>query len=142
MMWLPQQSRDGLAENVARSSDVGPDHVSLYLLELYPNAPLRDEMARAAGRWRPTRMRRRCISRDWRRSTRPGTASTRSRTSPRPGRESRHNLKYWTDGEWLGFGCGAHSTRGGVRWKNVSSTDGVHRRASTAGGRSPSSAAG
>src|SRR3989454_4734832 len=40
----------------------------------------------------------------------------------RPGRESRHNLKYWTDGEWLGFGCGAHSTRDGVRWKNVSST--------------------
>jgi oxygen-independent coproporphyrinogen III oxidase len=38
----------------------------------------------------------------------------------RPGRESRHNLKYWTDGEWLGFGCGAHSTRGGARWKNVS----------------------
>jgi oxygen-independent coproporphyrinogen-3 oxidase len=40
----------------------------------------------------------------------------------RPGRESRHNLKYWTDGEWLGFGCGAHSTRQAVRWKNLSST--------------------
>jgi oxygen-independent coproporphyrinogen-3 oxidase len=40
----------------------------------------------------------------------------------RAGRESRHNLKYWTDGEWLGFGCGAHSTRTGVRWKNCSST--------------------
>jgi oxygen-independent coproporphyrinogen-3 oxidase len=40
----------------------------------------------------------------------------------RPGRRSRHNLKYWTDQEWLGFGCGAHSTRAGVRWKNVSST--------------------
>jgi oxygen-independent coproporphyrinogen-3 oxidase len=40
----------------------------------------------------------------------------------RPGRESRHNTKYWEDGEWLGFGCGAHSTRNGVRWKNVSST--------------------
>jgi oxygen-independent coproporphyrinogen-3 oxidase len=40
----------------------------------------------------------------------------------RPGRRSRHNLKYWTDGEWLGFGCGAHSTRGGSRWKNISST--------------------
>ena len=37
----------------------------------------------------------------------------------RPGKASRHNLKYWTDGEWLAFGCGAHSTRGGVRWKNV-----------------------
>ena len=32
-------------------------------------------------------------------------------------------MKYWTDGEWLGFGCGAHSTRDGVRWKNVSATD-------------------
>ena len=40
----------------------------------------------------------------------------------RNGRESRHNLKYWTDGEWLGFGCGAHSTRRAVRWKNLSST--------------------
>src|SRR2546426_188194 len=40
----------------------------------------------------------------------------------RQGRRSRHNLKYWTDGEWLGFGCGAHSTRDGSRWKNISST--------------------
>jgi oxygen-independent coproporphyrinogen-3 oxidase len=40
----------------------------------------------------------------------------------RPGRESRHNLKYWQDGEWRGFGPGAHSTIAGVRWKNVSST--------------------
>src|SRR5258705_3658982 len=41
----------------------------------------------------------------------------------RPGRRARHNLKYWTDGEWIGFGCGAHSTRDGVRWKNVASTE-------------------
>jgi oxygen-independent coproporphyrinogen-3 oxidase len=40
----------------------------------------------------------------------------------RPGRESAHNLKYWTDGEWLGFGPGAHSTRRHVRWRNVSGT--------------------
>jgi len=37
----------------------------------------------------------------------------------RPGRESRHNLKYWSDGAWLGFGCGAHSTCGGERWHNL-----------------------
>ena len=41
----------------------------------------------------------------------------------RRGEYSRHNLKYWTDGEWLGFGCGAHSTRAGVRWKNVGGTE-------------------
>jgi oxygen-independent coproporphyrinogen-3 oxidase len=41
----------------------------------------------------------------------------------RAGRQSRHNLKYWQDGEWLGFGCGAHSTRGAARWKNIASTE-------------------
>jgi oxygen-independent coproporphyrinogen III oxidase len=46
----------------------------------------------------------------------------------RPGYVSRHNLKYWTDGEWLGFGCGAHSTMAGSRWKNVASTDDYIRR--------------
>ena len=47
-----------------------------------------------------------------------------------PGAESRHNLKYWQDGEWLGFGCGAHSTRDGVRWKNVSATEDYIARSS------------
>src|SRR4029450_12038318 len=28
-----------------------------------------------------------------------------------------------SDGEWLGFGCGAHSTRRGVREKNIASTE-------------------
>ena len=46
-MWLPQQSREDWLENVDALIDVGPDHASLYLLELYPNAPLKEEMARA-----------------------------------------------------------------------------------------------
>jgi putative oxygen-independent coproporphyrinogen III oxidase len=31
----------------------------------------------------------------------------------------RHNLGYWTDGDWWGVGPGAHSHIGGVRWWNV-----------------------
>ena len=34
----------------------------------------------------------------------------------KPGYESRHNLKYWTLGEYAGFGPGAHSDFGGVRY--------------------------
>lgn len=34
----------------------------------------------------------------------------------RPGRESRHNLKYWRMQEYLGFGPGAHSDFGGRRF--------------------------
>ena len=31
----------------------------------------------------------------------------------------RHNLGYWTGGDWWGVGPGAHSHVGGVRWWNV-----------------------
>lgn len=37
----------------------------------------------------------------------------------RPGRECRHNLVYWRDGDYLGLGAGAHSHRDEVRWWNV-----------------------
>jgi oxygen-independent coproporphyrinogen-3 oxidase len=40
----------------------------------------------------------------------------------RPGRESRHNLTYWTDGEWLAFGAAAHGARAEERWRVVSGT--------------------
>ena len=47
MMWLPEQSTGNWSESVDALIDVGPDHASLYLLELYPNAPLKEDMARA-----------------------------------------------------------------------------------------------
>lgn len=37
----------------------------------------------------------------------------------KPGHECRHNLLYWSQGEYLGVGCAAHSHRGGRRWWNV-----------------------
>jgi oxygen-independent coproporphyrinogen-3 oxidase len=36
-----------------------------------------------------------------------------------PGDRCRHNLLYWTGGDWWGAGPGAHSHVGGVRWWNV-----------------------
>ncbi|GAA4017890.1 radical SAM family heme chaperone HemW [Allokutzneria multivorans] len=38
---------------------------------------------------------------------------------PGVGAECRHNLGYWLGGDWWGFGPGAHSHVGGVRWWNV-----------------------
>ena len=49
MMWLPGQTVGEWLESVDEAAALGPEHLSLYLLEVYPNAPLRDEMARA--RW-------------------------------------------------------------------------------------------
>lgn len=37
----------------------------------------------------------------------------------RPGHECRHNRLYWEAGEYVGFGCAAHSHRAGRRWWNL-----------------------
>ncbi|MDR0906059.1 MAG: radical SAM family heme chaperone HemW [Oscillospiraceae bacterium] len=41
----------------------------------------------------------------------------------RRGRESRHNSKYWTGGEYIGFGASAHSYIGSVRYAAFSDID-------------------
>ena len=122
MMWLPQQSIAQWLESVDALIELGPDHASLYILELYPNAPLRDAMARSKWSLAPDDDAAEMYLEAMSRLDRAGYRQYEISNVARPGRESRHNLKYWTDGEWLGFGCGAHSTRRGVRWKNVSST--------------------
>ncbi|MBW3610935.1 MAG: radical SAM family heme chaperone HemW [Actinobacteria bacterium] len=37
----------------------------------------------------------------------------------RPGHVCRHNRCYWSQGDYRGFGCAAHSHQGGRRWWNV-----------------------
>jgi len=134
MMWLPQQTIEQWLQSVEALIALEPEHASLYLLELYPNAPLRDEMAR--GRWSlaPDDDAADMYLLAMDRLDRAGYRQYEISNVAKPGRESRHNLKYWQDGDWRGFGCGAHSTREGVRWKNLSSTT-DYIAAVTAGGR-------
>jgi len=122
MMWLPQQAIAHWLESVDALIALGPDHASLYILELYPNAPLREAMARSKWSLAPDDDAAEMYLEAMRRLDAAGYEQYEISNVARPGRESRHNLKYWSDGEWLGFGCGAHSTRRGVRWKNLSST--------------------
>lgn len=133
MMWLPGQSPAVWLESVDGAIALQPDHLSLYLLEVYPNAPLRDEMARARWSQAPDEDAETMYLTAMERLERAGLAQYEISNVARPGRESRHNVKYWSDGEWVGLGCGAHSTRDGVRWRNVSATDDYITRIMTGG---------
>jgi oxygen-independent coproporphyrinogen-3 oxidase len=122
MMWLPGQRVSEWRSNVEKAIDVAPDHLSLYILEVYPHLPLKQEIDR----------------RGWVQESDEGVAEMYESAMGlvddagfrqyeisnvcQPGRESRHNLKYWIDGNWLGFGPGAHSTWRGSRWRNISPT--------------------
>jgi oxygen-independent coproporphyrinogen-3 oxidase len=50
----------------------------------------------------------------------------------------RHNLLYWTGGDWWGLGPGAHSHVGGVRWWNVKHPTAYAQRLTA--GQSPAAA--
>jgi len=133
MMWLPGQAVGAWLESVDQAIALDPDHLSLYLLEVYPNAPLREAMARAQWSQAPEEDAADMYLAAMDRLDSAGYGQYEISNVARPGRASRHNLKYWTDGAWIGVGCGAHSTRDGVRWKNVASADEYADR--IAGGR-------
>ncbi len=122
MLWLPQQTMAAWRATVEEAIALAPDHVSLYLLELYPNAPLREAMARAQWSLAPDDEAADMYLWAMERFDGAGFGQYEISNVARPGRRSRHNLKYWQDGAWIGFGCGAHSTRGAWRWRNVAST--------------------
>jgi oxygen-independent coproporphyrinogen III oxidase len=123
MMWLPGQSVDEWLESVDAAIALGPDHLSLYMLEVYPNAPLRDEMARARWSQAPDEDVASMYITAMERLEAAGLEQYEISNVARTGRRARHNVKYWSDGDWIGFGCGAHSTSGGSRWKNLAGTE-------------------
>jgi oxygen-independent coproporphyrinogen-3 oxidase len=150
MLWLPGQSRESWRATVSQAIALDPEHLSLYLLELYPNAPLKEAMARSGamrGAADGPRGPAPAVAlggpsadeaSDWKQVSddaaadmylegldlldRAGYRQYEISNVARPGFASRHNLKYWRSGDWRGFGCGAHSTVDGVRWRNVSGT--------------------
>jgi oxygen-independent coproporphyrinogen-3 oxidase len=123
MMWLPGQHVAQWLSSVADAIRVDPDHLSLYILEVYAHLPLKQEIDRHGWSQEPDEGAADMYESAMAMLDGAGYEQYEISNVCRPGRESRHNLKYWSDGSWLGFGPGAHSTERGVRWRNIASTE-------------------
>jgi oxygen-independent coproporphyrinogen-3 oxidase len=98
----------------------GPDHISAYALVVEQGTPLARQVAAGvvpapdddelADRYVMADELLAAAGYDW------YEISNWART---PQGRCRHNELYWTDASWWGFGPGAHSHVGGVRWWNV-----------------------
>ena len=115
-----ERARTGSDRCAARSA-AGPDHVSGLRADRRGGhqAGGQDQARRAARRRTTTR---------WPTATWPPTSCSPraglnwyevSNWAAGPGSACRHNLLYWTGGNWWGIGPGAHSHVGGTRWWNV-----------------------
>ncbi len=128
MMWLPGQDVPQWLTSVVDAIRVAPDHLSLYILEVYPHLPLKQEIDHFGWTQEPDEGVAEMYESAMAMLEGAGYEQYEISNVCRPGRESRHNLKYWTDGDWLGFGPGAHSTWQGTRWRNIASTDDYIRK--------------
>ena len=111
---LPRQTRQRWLENLTAAVDLAPEHVSCYGLKVEEGTPLyaRRDSADLPDDEAQADMYLDTVDYLRRHGYRQYEISNFARTD----RESRHNLKYWTLGEYAGFGPGAHSDFGGVRY--------------------------
>lgn len=119
---LPGQTLQAWQDTLTNVLRLQPDHVSCYGLELHPGAPLysyRDycglpdddtqaDMYLAAVEILQSK----------------GFRQYEISNFARKGQVSRHNLKYWTGGEYLGFGPDASSDFGGKRFVMIRDLEG------------------
>jgi oxygen-independent coproporphyrinogen-3 oxidase len=116
---LPRQTLDAWGRNLSEALALRPEHLSLYLLEVHEGTPLAAQIRE--GRY-PTpdpdlaaEMYRLMVER----TSEAGYEQYEISNFCMTGRESRHNMKYWTGAPYYGFGCSAHSFDGRAsRWSN------------------------
>jgi oxygen-independent coproporphyrinogen-3 oxidase len=96
----------------------GPDHLSCYALIFEAGTEFFAQ--RAAGALRAAGERSELAMFRWtaRRLARAGLPRYEISNFARPGRECRHNLNYWSNGSYVGFGAGAFSFVQGERLGN------------------------
>jgi oxygen-independent coproporphyrinogen III oxidase len=95
--------------NLETALALKPDHLSLYALTLEDGTPLTRDVER--GRSAGPDLDLQADMFEWNLSRMPGAGYHHYEVSnfARDGRECRHNLVYWHNGDWLGMGAGAHS---------------------------------
>jgi putative oxygen-independent coproporphyrinogen III oxidase len=132
---LPGEDLGAWEDTVRRAAGLGPDHVSVYLLESDKETPL----------GRAVRSGRQAVAgddalADAYAATVSGLAASgfslyEISNFARGGRRSRHNLKYWQDDPFVGFGLSAAGYVAGERRTNRRDLDGYV--ADVRAGRSP-----
>lgn len=120
MSALPGQTLEKFQYSLARAVSLAPAHISCYSLILEEGTPLASDYAK--GRFLlPSEEEDREIyefTREY--LALHGYKQYEISNFARPGRQCRHNLKYWECGAYLGLGAAAHSYDGGaVRRENT-----------------------
>lgn len=120
---IPGRSADGLRSDLDRILGLDPVHISAYLLSIEAGTPLAGRIADGEIEADSDEDALEQFDAIRTRLTGAGYGHYEISNFARPGFECRHNLLYWSGGEYLGVGPAAHSHWRGARWGNVRSLD-------------------
>lgn len=119
ILGLPHQTRDSFRETLDTAVALGAGHLSLYMLDLEEKTPLQVQVARGRVALPEEDDVAELYVDTIERLGEAGLQQYEISNFARPGEECRHNLRYWTRGEYHGFGLGAHSFLGSERFANT-----------------------
>lgn len=109
------ETLDDWSRSLQEAVELSPTHISAYALTIEAGTPLALDVARhpddddLADKY--------IVADDI--LTSAGLENYEISNWARSGHECRHNIIYWTQGDYLGVGCAAHSHDRGRRWWNV-----------------------
>ncbi len=128
---LPGQTMAGWQDTLEKAAALAPEHLSCYGLKVEEGTPLwdmqggldmpDDDLQADMYLWTEARL------------GELGYRQYEISNFAKPEQESRHNIKYWTLGEYAGFGPGAHSDLGDVRYAYVRDLEAYCRGVETQG---------
>lgn len=116
MFGIPGQTRQQWLSTLEKVGELAVDHLSFYSLQVEENTPMYQDIK--FGRLTPL------SDAEDRAMYHEGLSYLKEKgynqyeisNGARPGKECRHNLKYWTSQEYLGLGVSAHGFFEGIRY--------------------------
>ncbi len=119
MLGIPNQSEESADFSLKTALSLGVKHISAYSLIVEENTPFYDMELNL-----PSEDTERNIYHNVQKVLEEnGFLQYEISNFAIPGYESRHNIKYWTMQDYMGFGASAHSYENGVRYFNPPSID-------------------
>jgi oxygen-independent coproporphyrinogen-3 oxidase len=125
---LPYQSESSWLASIKTAIELEPEHVSIYLFEIDEKSRLGNEVMRHgshlhAGAVPNDEFMAAAYEKAQELLAAQGFIQYEISNFALPGRESRHNQKYWRLEPYIGLGAGAHSFGGAHRWANFSAVE-------------------
>jgi len=118
---LPHQSASQWSDTLNEAVALGPDHISLYSLQIEEGTPLAVDVKKERYPIPDDDLAAEMYEEAQRKLRANGFTQYEISNWAKPGMKSQHNIIYWLNEPYLGVGAGAHSWLEGQRFFNLKS---------------------